>query len=84
LAGNRTPRRSHSTARRSTRPRACGGASARPARADGPGGADRHFADEGFDAWRSLAHAGLEDDEIVELMVALVRAAGEPRGKLPG
>jgi hypothetical protein len=44
----------------------------------------RHFADEGFDAWRSLAHAGHEDDEIVELMVALVRAAGEPRGKLPG
>jgi hypothetical protein len=36
-----------------------------------------------FDAWRSLAGRGLNDDEIVELMVALVRAAGAPRGKLP-
>jgi AcrR family transcriptional regulator len=38
----------------------------------------------GFDAWRSLAHAGLDDEEIVELMVELVRAAARPRGKLPG
>jgi len=36
-----------------------------------------------FDAWRSLARGGLDDEEIVELMVALVRAAGAPRGKLP-
>jgi AcrR family transcriptional regulator len=36
-----------------------------------------------FDAWRSLARRGLADDEIVELMVALVRAAGGRRGKLP-
>jgi hypothetical protein len=36
-----------------------------------------------FDAWRSLARGGLDDDEIAELMVALVRAASEPRGKLP-
>jgi AcrR family transcriptional regulator len=36
-----------------------------------------------FDAWRSLARGGLDDDEIVELMVALVRAAAAPRGKLP-
>jgi AcrR family transcriptional regulator len=35
-----------------------------------------------FDAWRSLARGGLDDEEIVELMVALVRAAAEPRGKL--
>jgi AcrR family transcriptional regulator len=34
-----------------------------------------------FDAWRSLAHGDLRDDEIVELMVALARAAGH--GKLP-
>ena len=33
-------------------------------------------------AWRSLARGGLDDEEIVELMVALVRAAGAPRGKL--
>jgi len=37
----------------------------------------------GFEPWRSLARGGLDDDEIVELMVALVRAAGAPRGKLP-
>jgi AcrR family transcriptional regulator len=36
-----------------------------------------------FEAWRSLARGGLDDEEIVELMVALVRAAGAPRGKLP-
>jgi AcrR family transcriptional regulator len=36
-----------------------------------------------FDAWRSLARGGLDDDEIVELMVALVRAAAAPRAKLP-
>jgi AcrR family transcriptional regulator len=36
-----------------------------------------------FDAWRSLARGGLDDDEILELMVALVRAAAAPRGKLP-
>jgi AcrR family transcriptional regulator len=34
-----------------------------------------------FQAWRSLAHGGLTDDEIVELMVALARAAAH--GKLP-
>jgi AcrR family transcriptional regulator len=36
-----------------------------------------------FEAWRSLARGGLDDEEIVELMVALVRAAAAPRGKLP-
>ena len=36
-----------------------------------------------FDAWRSLARGGLADDEIVDLMVALVRAASAPHGKLP-
>ena len=36
-----------------------------------------------FETWRSLARGGLDDEEIVELMVALVRAAGAPRGKLP-
>jgi AcrR family transcriptional regulator len=36
-----------------------------------------------FEAWRSLARGGLDDEEIVALMVALVRAAGAPRGKLP-
>jgi hypothetical protein len=36
-----------------------------------------------FDAWRSLSSHGLDDGEIAELMVALVRAAAAPRGKLP-
>jgi len=36
-----------------------------------------------FDAWHSLSSHGLEDDEIAELMVALVRAAAATRGKLP-
>jgi AcrR family transcriptional regulator len=36
-----------------------------------------------FEAWRSLARGGLDDAEIVDLMVALVRAAGEPHAKLP-
>jgi len=36
-----------------------------------------------FEAWRSLARGGLDDEEIVELMVVLVRAAGAPRCKLP-
>jgi AcrR family transcriptional regulator len=35
-----------------------------------------------FAAWRSLAAGGLDDEEIAGLMVALVRAAGEPRAKL--
>ena len=35
-----------------------------------------------FEAWRSFAGHGLDDAEIVDLMVGLVRAAGEPRGKL--
>ena len=37
-----------------------------------------------FETWRSLARGGLGDDEIVELMVGLVRAAGQVRDKLPG
>jgi len=36
-----------------------------------------------FDAWRSLAGRGLDDAEIADLMVGLVRAAAAPRGKLP-
>jgi hypothetical protein len=37
-----------------------------------------------FEARHSLARGGGPgDDEIAELMVALVRAAGAPRGKLP-
>jgi AcrR family transcriptional regulator len=36
-----------------------------------------------FEAWRSLARGGLDDDEVVELMVGLVRAAAAPRAKLP-
>jgi AcrR family transcriptional regulator len=36
-----------------------------------------------FEAWRSLARGGLVDEEIADLMVALVRAAAASRGKLP-
>jgi hypothetical protein len=36
-----------------------------------------------FETWRSLARGVLDDDEIVDLMVAVVRAASEPHAKLP-